>query len=133
MKDRLLLEESELKLIHGGNRMARYMNIEATGFYGKHRMEPGSVSFEEMKKEPYLHVVNFSDFQMDDFTGHFGGEIRLAFLSDGERVIPVTGGSVNGSILEVQDRMVFSKERYTNSRYDGPMAVVLEGVQVAGA
>ena len=88
---------------------------------------------EQMKQGAYLHIVSFSDFQMDDFTGHFGGEIRLAFLSDGEKVIPVTGGSVNGSILEVQDRMIFSKERYTNSRYDGPMAVVMDGVQVAGA
>lgn len=133
MKDRVLLEDGVLRTIHGGNRFAQYLGIEPTGFYGSIQVPVGEKPLEEMKQGAYLHIVSFSDFQMDDFTGHFGGEIRLAFLSDGERVIPVTGGSVNGSILEVQDRMVISKERYTNSRYDGPMAVVLEGVQVAGA
>jgi len=133
MKDRVLLEEGVLRTIHGGNRFAQYLGIEPTGFYGSIQVPVGKMAVEEMKQGPYLHVVSFSDFQMDDFTGHFGGEIRLAFLSDGEKVIPVTGGSINGSILEVQDRMVFSRERYTNSRYDGPMAVILDGVQVAGA
>lgn len=133
MKDRVLVEDGVLCTIHGGNRFAQYLGIEPTGFYGSIQVPVGDTPLEEMKQGAYLHIVSFSDFQMDDFTGHFGGEIRLAFLSDGERVIPVTGGSVNGSILEVQDRMVFSKERYTNSRYDGPMAVVMDGVQVAGA
>lgn len=132
MKDRVLLENGVLRTIHGGNRFAQYLGIEPTGFYGSIQVPVGDMPLEEMKQGPYLHIVSFSDFQMDDFTGHFGGEIRLAFLNDGEKVVPVTGGSVNGSILEVQDRMVFSKERYTNSRYDGPMAVAMEGVQVAG-
>ena len=132
MKDRVLLEDGVLRTIHGGNRFAQYLGIEPTGFYGSIQVPVGEMPLEEMKQGSYLHVVSFSDFQMDDFTGHFGGEIRLAFLSDCEKVIPVTGGSINGSILEVQDRMIFSKERYTNSRYDGPMAVVMDGVQVAG-
>jgi len=133
MKDRVLLENGVLRTIHGGNRFAQYLGIEPTGFYGSIQVPVGEMPLDQMKQGAYLHIVSFSDFQMDDFTGHFGGEIRLAFLSDGETVIPVTGGSVNGSILEVQDRMTFSKERYTNSRYDGPMAVVMDGVQVAGA
>lgn len=133
MRDRVLLDGGVLQTIHGGNRFAQYLGIEPTGFYGSIQVPVGQKPLNEMKQGAYLHVVSFSDFQMDDFTGHFGGEIRLAFLSDGETVIPVTGGSINGSILEVQDRMVFSKERYTNSRYDGPMAVVMDGVQVAGA
>ena len=76
--------------------------------------------------------MSFSDFQMDDFSGHFGGEIRLAFLFEGGKMRPVTGGSVNGSILESQGRMVFSRERYRNEEYEGPFAVRIEGVKVAG-
>lgn len=45
---------------------------------------------------------------------------------------PVTGGSVNGSILAVQGNMLFSRERYQNDEYDGPYAVRIEGVEVAG-
>ena len=71
-------------------------------------------------------------FQMDDFSGHFGGEIRLAYLISDGKMIPVTGGSVNGSLLEVQNNLQFSTDRYVTSRYDGPYALRLEGISVAG-
>jgi predicted Zn-dependent protease len=96
------------------------------------RVNNGTISMEEMKKGPYLHVVQFSDFQMDALSGYFGGEIRLAYLYDGETVTPVTGGSINGNMLELQKNMVFSTERYKNSKYDGPLAVRFFGVPVAG-
>jgi len=62
-----------------------------------------------MKKEPYLYVVSFSDFSMDSLSGYFGGEIRLAYLFDGEKVTPVTGGSVSGNLLELQKDMAFDQ------------------------
>ena len=96
-------------------------------------MPEGSVSLEEMERSPYLEVVNFSDFQMDSFTGHFGGEIRLAFLYDGEKRIPVTGGSINGNILEAQKNLVFSKEMQVEKDFEGPVAVCMEQINVAGA
>ena len=132
MKDRPLLENGILRTIHGGSRFAYYLGIEPTGNYDSIVVSTGEKPLAKLKQEPYLHIVSFSDFQMDAFSGHFGGEIRLAFLYDGERVRPVTGGSVNGSILKVQERMIFSKERYQNGRYEGPFAVALEGVPVAG-
>ena len=89
--------------------------------------------FEEMKKEPYLYAVTFSDFQMDTMSGHFGGEIRLAYLFDGERVRIVTGGSVNGSINACSGGMKFTTERYDSKNYSGPFAVMLPGVRVAGS
>lgn len=91
------------------------------------------MTIEEMKRQPYLEVVNFSDFQMDAFTGHFGGEIRLAFLYDGKSRVPVTGGSINGQILEAQRNLVFSKETQVENDFEGPAAVCLEGIRVAGA
>ena len=86
-----------------------------------------------MKKEPYLYAVTFSDFQMDTMSGHFGGEIRLAYLFDGERVRIVTGGSVNGSINACSGGMKFTTERYDSKNYSGPFAVMLPGVRVAGS
>lgn len=132
MKDRVLLENGVLRTIHGNNRFACYLGIEPTGIYDSILVPVGETPLCEMKKEPYLHIVSFSDFQMDSFSGSFGGEIRLAFLYDGETVTPVTGGSINGNILNVQEQMTFSKERYQNGRYEGPYAVSLKGVQVAG-
>ena len=133
MKDRELVQDGKLQLLHGGNRYAFYMGLEPTGSYRSYKAPAGEVSLEEMRSAPYLEVVNFSDFQMDSFTGHFGGEIRLAYLYDGEKKIPVTGGSINGSILEAQKSLVFSKEMQVEDAFEGPLAVCLEGVKVAGS
>jgi len=130
--DRPFLDKGILKAITGNARFASYLGIEPTGVYSDLSVECGTTPVEEMKKKPYLHVVNFSDFQMDSFDGHFGGEIRLAFLFDGEKVTPVTGGSVNGSWFEVQNRLTLSKEKQNDKGFEGPLAVCMEDIPVAG-
>ena len=133
MKDRSVIADGKVETLHGGARMSYYLGIEPTGDYSAYSCENGSVSFEKMKKEPYLYAVTFSDFQMDTMSGHFGGEIRLAYLFDGERVRIVTGGSVNGSINACSGGMKFTTERYDSKNYSGPFAVMLPGVRVAGS
>ena len=132
MKDLELLKEGELKAIPGNARFAYYLGVEPTGNYSAVKLDNGTKTFEEMKQDAYLYVVSFSDFSMDSFSGYFGGEIRLAYLSDGEKVTPVTGGSVSGNLLELQKDMTFSTERYKDKDYDGPFAVEFHGVAVAG-
>ena len=134
MKDRPLLRHGVLKTIHGGNRLCRYLGVQPTGDYRKIGCDnKGRASFEEMKKKPCLVTVVYSDFQMDGFTGNFGGEIRLAYLIDGDTVTPVTGGSVNGRLPVCENGIVFSTDRYRTASYDGPYAMRLSGVNVAGA
>ena len=132
MKDRTLLTDGVLQTIHGGSRFCYYLDTEPTGDYEKITVGAGRVSFNEMKKTPYLHVVNFSDFQMDALTGNFGGEIRLAYLYDGHQIRCVTGGSVNGSILTAQKYLTLSRETQNQQYFSGPLAVSIEGVTVAG-
>lgn len=132
MKDREMIKDGRLLMIHGGNRFAQYLGIEPTGDFGGFRVPAGQVSLAEMKAQPYLEIVNFSDFQMNDYTGHFGGEIRLAFFYDGEKVVPVTGGSVNGNIFEAQKTLVFSREMQVEKNFEGPKAVCMDKVSVAG-
>ena len=133
MKDRELVHDGKLLMIHGGNRFAYYLNLEPTGNYASYKAPAGNVTLEEMRQGKYLEVVNFSDFQMDSFSGHFGGEIRLAYLCDGEKRIPVTGGSINGNILEAQKSLVFSSQIQTEETFEGPLAVCMEKIQVAGS
>ncbi|MCD7956182.1 MAG: metallopeptidase TldD-related protein [Lachnospiraceae bacterium] len=119
--------------IHGSARFCQYLGVKETGVYSKISCHPGDVDFEEMKKRPGLYVVNFSDFQMDSSSGNFGGEIRLAYLNNGETITPVTGGSANGSIFEAQKSFVFSKETQALPAFRGPKGVLLKQVAVAGA
>lgn len=132
MKDRELIHDGVLEVIHGNNRFSQYLGIEPTGAYSAFEAPAGTRSIKEMKSQPYLEIVNFSDFQMDVNTGHFGGEIRLGFLFDGEKTIPVTGGSINGSIFDVQGGMIFSSEMQIEHGFTGPAAVCLNHISVAG-
>ncbi|MBR3470486.1 MAG: hypothetical protein IKH28_12480 [Lachnospiraceae bacterium] len=55
-----------------------------------------------------------------------------AFRFDGEKVTPVTGGSINGSIIDSQTNMHFSKEIQKSANFVGPYAMCFEDVSVAG-
>lgn len=133
MADLPLIEDGVLQAIHGTSRFAYYLGIEPTGNYQSIALPSGTKNFDEMKTGKYLYILNFSDFQMDDLSGHFAGEIRLALLCDGETVTPVTGGSINGNLLEAQKNLTFSKEMQKEIDFEGPYAIRLESVSVAGA
>lgn len=130
---RQLVKDGELCLIHGGTRPCRYLNVEPTGEYSKICLENGSISYKDMQRSGVLEPISFSDFQMDEMDGHFKGEIRLALLhkADGS-VEELTGGSINGSLLELQQNIVFSTEQYEDNSYKGPLAILIPGVAVAG-
>ncbi len=133
MRDRKLIENGVLRNVHGRNRFCRYLGAEPTGDYRKFSCDnAGTMSFEEMKNRSCLWAVTFSGFEMDAFSGHFAGEIRLAYLIENGKMTPVTGGSINGIILDAQKDFTFSTDRYAEIGYDGPYAVLLKNVAVAG-
>ena len=87
---------------------------------------------EEMKKNEYLEIDQFSNFQMDSMTGDFGGEIRLAYYYDGNTVTPVTAGSITCNMNEVLNHIYLSQQQ---SQYDYcivPSTIELFDVNVAG-
>lgn len=132
---------SEVTIIKGGKveklwgdvRHSYYLGIEPTGNIGNFKVEPGTKSIEEMKSQPYLELLSFSDFQMDDTTGDFAGEIRLGRYFDGTKTYPVTGGSISGNIRQVQENMYFSKETDQENNFLGPKAIQLFNASLAGA
>ena len=131
MIERPLIEDGTLRLLTGGNRFCQYLGVAPTGLYERVGVQNGAVPLEELRKG-CLCPVSFSDFEMDAFTGHFCGEIRLAYLYTDKGVEILTGGSVNGSLSEKQGNLLFSAERYDTMTYTGPFAVRIEGVEVAG-
>ncbi len=132
MEDLPLLREGVLKTIHGNNRFCRYLGLRPTGLYRKGRCLNTGKPFEELKAGPCLWAVTFSDFQMDSMSGHFGGEIRLAYLIEDGKATPVTGGSINGSLFDCQTALQFSQDRYEASHYSGPYGLRIDQVSVAG-
>lgn len=127
-----VIENGELKRYIADNKHAYYLGVEPTGAIRNITVCGGSQSFDELKKEPHIETGAFSDFTVDDLTGDFCGEIRLAWYFDGEKTIPVTGGSISGNILELQNNMFLSKEIEKHNNFEGPRAVKLLNVTVAG-
>lgn len=133
MERRTLLREGRMELIHGPVRFCAYLKTPPTGYYEKVACGNGTVPYADLCGEGVLEPVSFSDFQMDPMDGHFKGEIRLALLHHADGTVEeLSGGSINGSLPEAQKNLLFSKERYEDSAYAGPLAVKLCGVQVAG-
>lgn len=118
-----LIEDNILKCITGNAKFSFYLNVNPIGEYNRYILNPGKTSIHEFEKAPYLKIVNFSDFQMDDLSGQFGGEYRLAYYNDGTQSYPVTGGSISGNIFDIMNSISFSSETQTLSHYQGPLAI----------
>ncbi|MGF7057548.1 metallopeptidase TldD-related protein [Brassicibacter mesophilus] len=116
----------------GNNRFSNYLNIEPTGNIRNIIVHEGSKNIDNLKSEPYLELVAFSDFQMDTMTGDFAGEIRLGWYFDGKDLTPVTAGSISGNIKDVQQKMYFSKEIQQLNNFKGPKTIKLQNVSIAG-
>lgn len=127
-----LYEDGILKRYWGNTRFSHYLGINPTGTIRNILVEGGSKTLEEIKKGPYLELKVFSDFQMDTLTGDFAGEIRLGWYNDGEKIVPVTGGSISGNINEVHKEMYLSKEINKINNFSGPKSIKLQNVSIAG-
>lgn len=132
MKDMKFIENGKLMSISGPTRFMRYLNEKPTGTFGKICVKNGSMRYEDMKKEGVLETISFSDFQMDFFTGNFGGEMRLATIRENGKDVPLFGGSINGKLPDIEDKMIFSVEKYEDNEYSGPYALLIPGIPVAG-
>ena len=133
IRDTALLEESVPKEILGGRMFASYMGLENSFNPTNIEVSGGTKTEEELRTGPYLEAVEFSDFQVDSMTGDIFGEIRLGYWHDGDTVIPVSGGSVSGSMMDFVKEFYMSVEQ---AQYDSmriPALTLLKNVTVTGA
>ena len=119
---------------HGSYRFGHYLGEKnPTGSLPIVKVERGTKTFEEMKSEPYVRCVKFSSFQYEEFSGFFGGEVRLGFYFDGEKEIPVTGFSIAGNLNDAKSKVVLSKEVQVHSGYSGfvgPMYIEIKDMGI---
>jgi len=108
-----------------------YMDID--GFMiTNYVVDGGSKSEDEIRSGKYLEVVEFSDFQVSAVTGDIFGEIRLGYYHDGDKIIPVSGGSVSGSMFEYMKEMYMSKDCTQYNNVVIPSLTKLMNVTVTG-
>jgi len=131
IEDKTLIKEN-VPMTYYGNQMFRsYMDID--GFMiTNYVVDGGSKSEDEIRSGKYLEVVEFSDFQVSAVTGDIFGEIRLGYYHDGDKIIPVSGGSVSGSMFEYMKEMYMSKDCTQYNNVVIPSLTKLMNVTVTG-
>ena len=130
LTDRTVIRDGVAVARYGSHRFAHYLGEEATGALPCLRVEAGAHPTEALRTGAYLECVYLSGLQVDLFNDYIGGEVRLAYLCDGERRTPVTGISISGRLSEVLDRMQLSEACETVGAYRGPALARFDGFTV---
>ena len=132
IRDTVLLEDGVTRRFLGSRMFSAMLGLEDSFIPSNYTVTGGTGSVRELRQGTYLEPVEFSDFQVDAVTGDIFGEIRLAYLHEGDRVRPVTGGSISGSMRELLRDMRMSSESVRYNNMSIPAATRLKGVTVTG-
>ncbi len=134
VRDMTIIENGVPAHYYGSRQFSQYLGLEESFIPGNFEVTGGTASAEELRTGRFLEVVEFSDFQVDPLNGDMAGEIRLAYWHDGTgRVVPVSGGSVSGTLSELVSTMRCSAEsrQYNNKKI--PAVTRLHDATVTGA
>ena len=133
IRDLDLIGHGKAAAYWGSRQFSQYLGLESSFIASNFAVSGGTESAADLRTGDFLEVVEFSDFQADAITGDIAGEIRLGYLHQGDKVTPVSGGSVSGNIRELIDGFRFSRE---TRQYDClliPAVTRIQGVTVTGA
>ena len=133
IRDTVMIEDGVARHYLGARMFASYLGLEDSFLPTNIAVSGGTQSEAALRAGQYLEVVEFSDFQVDAMTGDIFGEIRLAYWHDGETVIPVSGGSLSGSMDDFVGELYMSRDTAQHDNMRIPALTLLKGVTVTGA
>lgn len=133
IRDRVLIDHGKAVSYFGRRQFSQYMKLDSSFDVYNFTVSGGEESEAELRAGDYLEVMDFSDFSVDEITGDIAGEIRLAYLHQDGKVIPVSGGSVSGSMADFVKTMRFSKETRQYNNHLIPSVTRLKDVTITGA
>lgn len=124
------------KIIANGIANDNFGDIQFGHYLGVKKITGNLPTFEltakgvDYKKEKHLIIETFSSPQLEENSGYWGGEVRLARYFDGKKYIPLTGFSISGNIYEDMKDMKFSKEQAISAGYKGPKYLIFKGISI---
>ena len=130
LKKKTLIKNGLLVNTYGTNMYAQYLNKVPTGDLRLIEVKKGSLSIKELKSQPYLECASFSGLQVDLRNDYVGGEVRLAYYFDGDKITPVTSLSISGKLSEVIKNITLSNKITTINSYKGPNLALLSGMKI---
>ncbi len=129
LSSKRIIKDGVLKDNYGDIRFGHYLNVKNPS--GNYRVALIKAEGSEYEKEPHLIIDRFSSPQMEETSGYFGGEVRLARYFDGEKYIPLTSFSVSGNIYEALKNIRFSKEQCVTTKYKGPKYFIFDDLKIS--
>ena len=130
LKDKKVIENGEVKAYYGSHRFGSYLGEDVTGDLRCVNLAKGTLTEEEIAKEPYFECVSLSGLQLDLYNDYIGGEIRLAYYFDGEKKIPVTGISMSGKLSDVLNSIRLAEKVTVKDNYQGPEKALLKQLSI---
>lgn len=125
-----IIENGVVINYHGDNRFAQYLGEKITGDLPCMKVNVGSLSEEDISKEPYFECLSMSGLQVDIYNDYIGGEVRLAYYFDGNKKIPLTGISISGKLSDALSTLRLSNKIVTHGGYRGPHKAVLDKISI---
>ncbi len=133
LKDVRIIDGGKVSSYYGDNRFGQYLGKtkeEISGALSCVEVDTGSVKKEEAEKISRIEIVSMSGIQVDIYNDYIGGEIRLAYYYEGDKVTPITGISMSGRLSEVLKKVRFSDKSVIREEYKGPDFTLFEEMNV---
>lgn len=130
LTEQTLIDNGEVVGYYGSHRFAYYLGEPDTGVLGCIKLAPGTLDDAELAKEPYIECVSMSGLQVDLYNDYIGGEIRLAYMHDGDKVTPITGITMSAKLSDVLSTMRLSSKTTVAGRYCGPEKMLIKDITV---
>lgn len=130
LTNKKLIEKGTLVNNYGDVRFGHYLNVKkVSGLYNVSLIN-NYETYDYLNK-PHIIIEHFSSPQMEEASGYFGGEVRLARYFDGEKYLPLTSFTVSGNLYKSLKNIKFSKEETTTRSYKGPKYFIFSDLDIS--
>lgn len=126
----VIYKDGVIQNLHGSNQFGQYLNVVSKVNSNNVVLEKGTLDINKLDR--YIEIISMSGIQVDDATGSFGGEIRLALLHDSNVVTPYFGGSIMGFLKDYSNKIYLSNEVVEDNTYNGPKYLLLKESKILG-
>ena len=120
LQDTVVIQDGVAVNYYGSNRFGQYLGEKVTGVLPCMQVSAGSVTEDDLGKEPYFECVSMSGLQVDVYNDYIGGEVRLAYYFDGTKKVALTGISISGKLSEALATLRLTDKIVTSNSYRGP-------------
>lgn len=128
LSSKKIVSKGIAKNTFGGIQFGHYLGVkDITGSLPVCELNAKGINY---KKDKHLIIETFSSPQLEENSGYWGGEVRLARYFDGKKYIPLTGFSISGNIYEDLKNVEFSSETAVSSSYKGPKYFIFKNVSI---